>query len=168
MALIDFSMRTPQVEQSGFDAEEGFKSGVGEMRGLMTWRGERHRFRETQVPAEINHKPVPFVKPRRRASRSSRSSGTKACLGPRTSTGARGLGDVMGVSARTASGSCTSRADRLARDLMVGEVILGEFHALGVSVVAAESGTDLTVGDDDPTRVLIRQVLGAVSQFEKA
>jgi len=51
---------------------------------------------------------------------------------------------------------------------MVGEVILGEFHALGVSVVAAESGTDLTVGDDDPTRVLIRQVLGAVSQFEKA
>lgn len=60
------------------------------------------------------------------------------------------------------------RADRLARDLMVGEVILGQFRGLGVKVIAADSGTDLTAGDDDPTRVLIRQVLGAVSQFEKS
>jgi len=60
------------------------------------------------------------------------------------------------------------RADRLARDLMVSEVILAEFRKLGVKVIAAESGTDLTVEDDDPTRVLIRQILGAVSQFEKA
>lgn len=61
-----------------------------------------------------------------------------------------------------------ARADRLARDLMVGEVLLAEFRKLGVSVVAADSGTDLTAGDDDPTRVLIRQVLGAVAQFEKS
>ncbi len=60
------------------------------------------------------------------------------------------------------------RADRLARDLMVSEVILGQFRTLGVSVIAADSGTDLTAGDDDPTRVLIRQVLGAVAQFEKS
>ncbi len=60
------------------------------------------------------------------------------------------------------------RADRLARDLLVGEVILSQFRKLGVKVVAADSGTDLTAGDDDPTRVLIRQVLGAVSQFEKS
>lgn len=60
------------------------------------------------------------------------------------------------------------RADRLARDLMVSEVILGQFRELGVAVVAADSGTDLTAGDDDPTRVLIRQVLGAVAQFEKS
>lgn len=60
------------------------------------------------------------------------------------------------------------RADRLARDLLVSEVILGQFRDLGVKVVAADSGTELTVGDDDPTRVLIRQVLGAVAQFEKA
>jgi DNA invertase Pin-like site-specific DNA recombinase len=59
-------------------------------------------------------------------------------------------------------------ASRLARDLMVQEVILGEFRQLGVAVIAADSGTDLTVSDDDPTRVLIRQVLGAVAQFEKA
>ena len=60
------------------------------------------------------------------------------------------------------------RADRLARDLLVGEVILGQFRAAGIRVIAADSGTDLTVGDNDPTRVLIRQVLGAVSQFEKS
>ena len=60
------------------------------------------------------------------------------------------------------------RADRLARDLMVGEVILGQFRDLGVHVIAADSGVDLTTGNDDPTRTLIRQVLGAVSQFEKS
>jgi len=60
------------------------------------------------------------------------------------------------------------RADRLARDLMVGEVILGQFRKLGISVIAADSGVDLTTSDDDPTRTLIRQVLGAVSQFDKS
>lgn len=60
------------------------------------------------------------------------------------------------------------RADRLARDLLVSEVMLAQFRDLGVQVVAADSGTDLTAADEDPTRVLIRQVLGAVSQFEKS
>lgn len=60
------------------------------------------------------------------------------------------------------------RADRLARDLMVSEVILGQFRDLGVNVISADSGVDLTTGDNDPTRTLIRQVLGAVSQFEKS
>jgi DNA invertase Pin-like site-specific DNA recombinase len=59
-------------------------------------------------------------------------------------------------------------ATRLARDLMVSEIILRECRELGVSVIAADSGTDLTVGDDDPTRKLIRQVLGAVAEFEKS
>lgn len=60
------------------------------------------------------------------------------------------------------------RAGRLTRDLMVSEVILGQFRELGVSVISADSGVDLTTGDNDPTRTLIRQVLGAVSQFEKS
>lgn len=59
------------------------------------------------------------------------------------------------------------RADRLARDLLVSEVLLAQFRDLGVRVVAAD-GTDLTAADEDPTRVLIRQVLGAVAQFEKS
>jgi DNA invertase Pin-like site-specific DNA recombinase len=47
-------------------------------------------------------------------------------------------------------------------------VIPGQFRDLGVRVVAADGGTDLTAADEDPTRVLIRQVLGAASQFEKS
>jgi hypothetical protein len=58
--------------------------------------------------------------------------------------------------------------DRLARDLLVSEVLLAQFRDLGVRVVAGDSGTDLTAADEDPTRVLIRQVLGAVAQFEKS
>lgn len=58
------------------------------------------------------------------------------------------------------------RADRLARDLLVQEVTLGQFRDLGVQVVDA-GGQDLTVADGDPTRTLIRQVLGAVAEFDK-
>jgi DNA invertase Pin-like site-specific DNA recombinase len=59
------------------------------------------------------------------------------------------------------------RADRLARDLIVGELILNQFRELGVRVIAADAGTELTASDEDPTRTLIRQVLGAVAEFEK-
>jgi DNA invertase Pin-like site-specific DNA recombinase len=59
------------------------------------------------------------------------------------------------------------RADRLARDLMVSEVMLGQFRARGVTVMECEGGTDLTAADGEPTRVLIRQVLAAVAQFDK-
>jgi DNA invertase Pin-like site-specific DNA recombinase len=59
------------------------------------------------------------------------------------------------------------RADRLARDLMIGEVILREFAKHSATVLTAD-GQDLTAGSDDPTRKLIRQVLGAVSEFEKS
>jgi DNA invertase Pin-like site-specific DNA recombinase len=80
-----------------------------------------------------------------------------------------GLGDLMArIRANGVRLVLVERADRLARDLMVSEVLLAEFRKLGVTVVAADSGTDLTAGDDDPTRVLIRQVLGAVAQFEKS
>jgi len=57
------------------------------------------------------------------------------------------------------------RADRLARDLMVQEVILGQFSKIGARILTAD-GVDLT-SSDDPTRRLIRQVLGAVAEFEK-
>jgi DNA invertase Pin-like site-specific DNA recombinase len=59
------------------------------------------------------------------------------------------------------------RADRLARDLIVSELILSEFRRRGVQVIAAEGGVDLTA-QTDPTSTLIRQVLGAVSEFEKS
>jgi len=58
------------------------------------------------------------------------------------------------------------RADRLARDLMVQEVIVSQLTKAGAQVLAAD-GVDLS-SDTDPTRTLIRQVLGAVAQFDKA
>lgn len=57
------------------------------------------------------------------------------------------------------------RADRLARDLMVQEVIVGQFAKIGARILTAD-GVDLT-SSADPTRSLIRQVLGAVAEFEK-
>jgi DNA invertase Pin-like site-specific DNA recombinase len=57
------------------------------------------------------------------------------------------------------------RADRLARDLMVQEVIVAQFVKIGTRILTAD-GVDLT-NSDDPTRRLIRQVLGAVAEFEK-
>jgi DNA invertase Pin-like site-specific DNA recombinase len=59
------------------------------------------------------------------------------------------------------------RADRLARDLMISEIILAEFKKLGVKVIEVEGGNDLTVEDNEPTKVLIRQILACVAQFEK-
>ena len=39
--------------------------------------------------------------------------------------------------------------------------------AAGTLKVTADSGTDLTADTDDPTRRLIRQVLGAVAEFDR-
>lgn len=58
-------------------------------------------------------------------------------------------------------------ADRLARDLMVSEFILMDVRKNGGKVFDAASQMDLTVSED-PTRVLIRQVLGAVAQWDKS
>lgn len=60
------------------------------------------------------------------------------------------------------------RADRLARDLIVGEIILADLRKAGVSVWSAEGGVDLTVADDEPTKRLIRQILGAVAEYDKS
>jgi DNA invertase Pin-like site-specific DNA recombinase len=63
------------------------------------------------------------------------------------------------------------RADRLARDLMAGEIILADFRKHGVRVVSADGGIDTAEENpNDPdaaTRTLVRQVLGAVAQYDK-
>ncbi len=81
-----------------------------------------------------------------------------------------GLADLMArIRANGVRLVLVERADRLARDLTVSELLLAEFRRHGVSVVAADSGTDLSVDDDgDPTRTLIRQVLGAGAEFERS
>ncbi len=61
------------------------------------------------------------------------------------------------------------RMDRLARDLMVQEFTLAEFRKRGIAVYAADQGNliDMAADGSDPTRTLIRQILGALSQWEK-
>jgi len=58
------------------------------------------------------------------------------------------------------------RPDRLARDLIVSEVLIQELAAAGIEVWTAE-GNECLTGNDDPTRVLVRQIMGAISQYEK-
>jgi DNA invertase Pin-like site-specific DNA recombinase len=57
-------------------------------------------------------------------------------------------------------------ANRFARDLMVQEVGYAMLRARGIDLIAADS--PISFLDDTPTARLIRQVLGAVSEFEKA
>jgi DNA invertase Pin-like site-specific DNA recombinase len=57
-------------------------------------------------------------------------------------------------------------ANRFARDLMVQEVGFAMLQKRGIDIIAADSPTAFL--DDTPTARLIRQVLGAVSEFEKA
>jgi DNA invertase Pin-like site-specific DNA recombinase len=57
-------------------------------------------------------------------------------------------------------------ASRLARDLMVQEAAYRGLLKLGVKLVAADSPDSFV--DNGPTSTLLRHILGAVSQFEKA
>lgn len=59
------------------------------------------------------------------------------------------------------------RADRIARDLIVSELFFRECKAAGVEVYSADTGEELVNADADPTRILIRQILGALAQWEK-
>ena len=59
-------------------------------------------------------------------------------------------------------------SDRLARDVIVAEVCIREFQRLGVRVIAASGGIDLTEGNDaNPTAKLVRQILAAVAEFDR-
>lgn len=58
------------------------------------------------------------------------------------------------------------RLDRLARDLMVQEAIIRDFKRNGFDLISAIEGPDLA--SNDPTRKLIRQVFGAIAEYDKA
>lgn len=60
------------------------------------------------------------------------------------------------------------RADRLARDLIESELILRELSRHGIRVWCADSGQDLTDIESDPTRKLIRQIMGALAEWDKS
>jgi DNA invertase Pin-like site-specific DNA recombinase len=72
---------------------------------------------------------------------------------------------------KTTQAIVVERMDRLARDLMVSEVLLAEMRKRGIQVFSADQGELIDMAADgadvDPTRVLIRQIMGALSQWEK-
>jgi DNA invertase Pin-like site-specific DNA recombinase len=57
-------------------------------------------------------------------------------------------------------------ANRFARDLMVQETGFAMLKERGITLIAADKPDAFL--DDTPTAVMIRQILGVVSQFEKA
>ena len=56
------------------------------------------------------------------------------------------------------------KLDRLARDLMIQETIIGDMRKRGLGLVSVHE-PDLL--QDDPTRTLLRQMMGAIAQYEK-
>lgn len=57
------------------------------------------------------------------------------------------------------------RLDRLARDLMVSEHILADLRARNVTLV---STCEDDIDSDNPTRVLVRQVLAAIAGYDRS
>jgi len=56
------------------------------------------------------------------------------------------------------------RLDRLARDLMIQESIIGDLRKRGVELISVAE-PDLC--SDDPSRKLVRQVMGAIFEYER-
>ena len=56
------------------------------------------------------------------------------------------------------------KLDRLARDLMVQETIIADFRKKGFELISVME-PDLL--QNDPTRILMRQIFGAIAQYEK-
>jgi DNA invertase Pin-like site-specific DNA recombinase len=54
---------------------------------------------------------------------------------------------------------------RLAREIFVQEYILRDMEQRGVTLVSV---TEPDLGSSDPTRVMFRQILGAIHQYEKS
>jgi DNA invertase Pin-like site-specific DNA recombinase len=70
---------------------------------------------------------------------------------------------IAGNGARTI---IVETANRFARDLIVQETGHRKLRELGIELIAADSPDSFV--DDTPTAVMVRQILGAVAQFEKA
>jgi DNA invertase Pin-like site-specific DNA recombinase len=82
-----------------------------------------------------------------------------------------GLADAISmIRDRQAHGIVVPRLDRLARDLIVQETVLAEIRRIGGEVFSTSpaEASYLTDDPDDPSRKMIRQVLGAVSEYERS
>jgi DNA invertase Pin-like site-specific DNA recombinase len=73
------------------------------------------------------------------------------------------------VGADRADGVVVHRLDRLARDLVLQEQLLAELHRRGkqLSSVDLTENASLLYSPDDPTRALVRRMLGSIAQYER-
>jgi DNA invertase Pin-like site-specific DNA recombinase len=61
------------------------------------------------------------------------------------------------------------RLDRFARDLMVQECAIRDLRKLGIKVFSCDHGlVDMADDTSDPSRVMMRQMFGAIAQYEKS
>lgn len=97
-----------------------------------------------------------------------------------TDAGVSGANDLDGrpaladalelLRAKEATAVVVYRLDRLARDLVLQEQLLAEVRRMGADLFSTFAAEADYLADDpsDPSRKLIRQVLGAVAEYEKA
>lgn len=66
-------------------------------------------------------------------------------------------------------GIVVENMDRLARDVMVSELLFRECRKFGIQVFCANTGelVDVATNEGDPTRKMMRQILGAIAEWEK-
>jgi DNA invertase Pin-like site-specific DNA recombinase len=82
-----------------------------------------------------------------------------------------GLADALdALKDAQAGGLVVYRLDRLARDLVLQEQLLADIRRMGANVFSTSRAEASYLSDDpdDPSRKLIRQVLGAVNEYERA
>jgi DNA invertase Pin-like site-specific DNA recombinase len=59
------------------------------------------------------------------------------------------------------------RLDRLARDFVLQELLVNRLRQRGKRICSVME-PDIETNTDDPTKVLIRQIIGAIGQYERA
>lgn len=68
-----------------------------------------------------------------------------------------------------AAGVVVQRLDRLARDVVVQETFLAELARYGAALHSTSATEDVHLEDDpdDPTRALVRRILGSIAMYER-
>lgn len=59
------------------------------------------------------------------------------------------------------------KLDRLSRHLITQETCIQDFHKQGLTLLSADPA-EFDLMADDPSRVLVRQIFGAIAQYDKA
>jgi DNA invertase Pin-like site-specific DNA recombinase len=76
---------------------------------------------------------------------------------------------LLALGAGRASGLLIPKLDRLSRDMLLQEQLLREVWSIGAEVFSAlGSEQNLRDDPDDPGRKMLRQILGAVNEYERS